>query len=54
VAAFYRWLPWLFYRFTAPVLRDRFLIFIPPHRVCSEVEKIVNWMAEILFAAEIA
>jgi hypothetical protein len=54
VTAFYAWLVRLFYSFGGPVRWDRFLIFIPPHRVCSEVEKIVYWMPEILFAPEIA
>jgi len=54
VAAFYALPECLFYSFAGPVRRGRFLIFCLLHRVRSEVEKIVHWMPEILFAAEIA
>ncbi len=53
MAAFYALSECLFYSFAGPVRRDRFLIFRLLHRVRSEVEKIVHWMPEILFAAEI-
>jgi len=54
VAAFYALLECLFYRFTHPIPRDRFHMFRLPLPIRSEVEKVVHWMAEILFAAEIA
>ena len=54
MAAFYPWLVCVFYSFAGPVRRDRFLIFRLLLRVRSEVEKVVHWMPEILFAAEIA
>jgi hypothetical protein len=54
VAAFYALSKRLFYSFAGPVRWDRFHIFRLLHRVRSEVEKIVHWMPEILFATEIA
>jgi hypothetical protein len=54
VAAFYPWLVCLFYSFTGLLRRDRFLMLRLLLRVRSEVEKIVYWMPEILFATEIA
>jgi len=54
VAAFYAWLLCLFYSFTGCGRRSRFIKFRRLLRVDSEVEKIVHWMPEILFAAEIA
>jgi hypothetical protein len=54
VAAFYPWLVCLFYSFVGPVHRDRFLAFRLLLPIRSEVEKVVHWMPEILFAAEIA
>jgi hypothetical protein len=54
VAAFYALPECLFYSFAGPVRRDRFLIFRLLHRVRSEVEKVVHWIPEILFAAQIA
>ncbi len=54
MAAFYARLLGLFYGFTGPVCRDRFLIFLWLHRIRSQVEKIVHWVPEVLFAAEIA
>jgi hypothetical protein len=54
VAAFYALPECLFYSFAGSVRRDRFHMFRLLHRVRSEVEKIVHWMPEILFAAEIA
>jgi hypothetical protein len=53
-AAFYPWLMYLFCSLCGPVCWNRFLAFLLPHRIRSEVEKIVYWMPEILFAAEIA
>ena len=52
--AFYAWLVYLFYRSAPAVCWGRFLVFLLPHRIHSEVEKVVYWMSEILFAAEIA
>jgi hypothetical protein len=52
VAAFYSWLVGRFYSFTGR--QCRFLMFGLLLCVRSEVEKIVHWMPEILFAAEIA
>jgi hypothetical protein len=43
-----------FYALSGPGRRDRLILFRLLHRVHSEVEKIVHWMPEILFAAEIA
>jgi hypothetical protein len=54
VAAFYPWLVCLFYSFAGPLRRDRFPMFRLLLSIHSEVEKIVYWMPEILFAAEIA
>jgi hypothetical protein len=55
VAAFYPLPRCLFYSFAGPVRRDRFhmlrRLLLP---IRSEVEKVVYWMPEILFAAEIA
>jgi hypothetical protein len=54
VAAFYALPECLFYSFAGPVRRDRFHIFRLLLAIRSEVEKVVHWMPEILFAAEIA
>src|SRR6266581_9773373 len=54
VAAFYALPECLFYSFAGPVRRDRFHIFRLLLPIRSEVEKVVHWMPEILFAAEIA
>jgi hypothetical protein len=54
VAAFYALFKQLFYSFTGTVRPDGFLIFLPPYLIRSEVEKIVYWVSEVLFAAEIA
>src|SRR5512142_886615 len=54
VAAIYPRLMYTFYRLYGPVCWNTFLAFLLPHRFHSEVEKIVYWMPEILFAAEIA
>jgi hypothetical protein len=54
VAAFYSWLLCLFYSFAGCVRPDRFIRLCLPLLVHSEIEKIVHWMPEILFAAEIA
>jgi hypothetical protein len=51
-AAFYSWLVGRFYSFTGR--QRRFLMFGLLLCVRSEIEKIVQWMPEILFAAEIA
>jgi hypothetical protein len=52
VAAFYSWLVGCFYSFTGR--QSRFLMFGLLLCVRSEIEKIVHWMPEVLFAAEIA
>ena len=54
MAAFYPWLMYLFYCLWGTVGRHRFLACLLPHRIHSEIKKIVYWMPEILFAAEIA
>jgi hypothetical protein len=54
VAVFYALPECLFYSFAGPIRRDRFLMFGLLHCVRSEVEKVVHWMPQILFAAEIA
>jgi hypothetical protein len=54
VAAFYPWLVYCFYSFAGHVRRDRFSLRRLPLRVCSEIEKIVHGMPEILLAAKIA
>jgi hypothetical protein len=54
VAVFYPSLVCLLYSFAGPVRRDTFVMFRLLLRVRSEVKKIVYWMPEILFAAEIA
>jgi hypothetical protein len=54
VAAFYALPECLFYSFAAPGRRDRFHLFRLLLSIRSEVEKIVHWIPEILFAAEIA
>jgi hypothetical protein len=54
VAAFYALLACPFYSVAGPGRRDRFITFRLLLRVPSEVEKIVHWMPEILFAAKIA
>ena len=51
---FYSWLILLFYSSTGSIRRNRFLTFLLPSGIGSEVEKVVHWMPEILFAAEIA
>jgi hypothetical protein len=53
VAAFYALLECLFYSFAGPLRRDRFHMFRLLLPIRSEVEKVVHWMPEILFAAEI-
>ena len=53
MAAFYPYLVHGFHSFAGRVRRNRFVVFRLLH-VRSEVEKIVHWMPEILFAAEIA
>ena len=54
MAAFYALLACPFYRVAGPGCLDRFITFRLLLRVHSEVEKIVHWMPEILFAAKIA
>jgi hypothetical protein len=54
VAAFYALPEYVFYNFASPVRRHRFHRFRLLLRIRSEVEKIVHWMSQILFAAEIA
>src|SRR5215472_15530765 len=54
VSAFYPWLVCLFYNSAGSLHRVTFLRFPLLLRIRSEVEKIVHWMSEILFAAEIA
>ena len=54
VAAFYAWLVCLFYNSADSLRRVTLLSFRLLLRDRSEVEKIVHWMPEILFAAEIA
>ena len=54
MAAFYPWLLCLFYSFAGPVRRDGFPMFRLLLPIRSEVEKVVYWMPEVLFAAEIA
>ena len=54
MAAFYPWPDCLFYSFAGLVRRNRFHMFRLPLPIRSEVEKVVYWMPEILFAAEIA
>ena len=51
--AFYPWLACLFYSSTSSVCRDRFFASLLLLRIRSEVEEIVDWMSQILFAAEI-
>jgi hypothetical protein len=54
VAAFYALPECLFYTFAVLVRRDRFHRFrLLLLTIRSEVEKVVQWMPEILFAAEI-
>jgi len=53
VAAFYPYLVHGFHSFAGRVRRNRFVVFRLLH-VRSEVEKIVHWVAKILFATEIA
>jgi hypothetical protein len=53
VAAFYPWLVCLFYGSARSVRWNTFLVFRLLLCVRSKVEKIVHWMPEILFAAEI-
>ena len=54
VAALCPWLMRLFYSFAGLHRRNRFPMFRLLLRVRSEVEKIINGMAEILLAAEVA
>jgi hypothetical protein len=54
VAAFYPLLGCSFYSIAGPGRRDRFITFRLLLRVHSEIEKIVHWVPEILFAAKIA
>ena len=54
MAAFYALPECLFYSFAGPGCRDRFIKFFLLLPLRSEVEKVVHWMPEILFAAEIA
>ena len=54
MAAFYALPECLFYSFPGRVRRNRFFIFRLLLLIRSEVEKIVHWMPQILFAAEIA
>ena len=54
VAAFYPWLVCLFHNSAHSVRGGAFLRFRLLLRIRSEVYKIVDWMPEILFAAEIA
>ena len=54
MAAFYALPASLFYSFAGPVRRDRLHMFRRLLPVRSEVEKVVHWMPEILFAAETA
>jgi hypothetical protein len=54
VAAFYASAKWLFYSFDGAVRRRRLLALRRLQRVCSEVEKIVHRMTEVLFAAEVS
>ena len=54
MAAFYALPECLFYSFAGPVRRERFHMFRLRLPIRSEVEKVVHWMPEILFAAEIA
>jgi hypothetical protein len=53
VAAFYAECRCFFYSFTGPVRRHRFHMLCLLLPIGSEVDKIVYWMPEILFAAEI-
>ncbi len=53
VAAFYSWLLRLFYSFAGHVCRTRVLMLGLLLGIHSEVEQVVYWMTEILFAAEI-
>jgi hypothetical protein len=50
VAAFYPLPSCLFYRDCGGFI----IVFLPAPPVCSEIKKVVHWMAEILFATEIA
>ena len=54
VAAFYAFSECLFHTVAGPRRRHRFILFRLLLRIHSEIEKIVHWMSEILFAAEIA
>jgi hypothetical protein len=54
VTAFYALLACPLYSVVGPGPWDRFITFRLSLRVHSEVEKIVHWMPEILFAAKIA
>ena len=53
MAAFYSGLVFLFYSSIASVRRDRSLMLLVLLGIRSEIEKVVYWMPEILFAAEI-
>jgi hypothetical protein len=54
VAAFYARFASTFYRLTGSGWGNSFSLFCGLLRINSEVEKIVHWMPEILFAAQIA
>ena len=54
MAAFYALPECLFYSFAVLVRRGRFRMFSLLLPIRSEVEEVVHWMPEILFAAEIA
>ena len=54
MAAFYRLPRCLFYGIGRLHCGGFIIVFLRPPTVCSEIEKVVHWMSEILFAAEIA
>src|SRR6202047_2408753 len=54
VAAFYPLPRCLFYRIGRFHCVGFIIVFLRPTPVCSEIKKVVHWMSEILFAAEIA
>jgi len=54
MAAFYSLSNRVFYSFAGHVRRDTFLIFLLIQRARSEIEQLVYWMLEILFASQIA
>src|SRR4029077_10528344 len=53
-AAFYAWFLRFFYSFAGRGRRDRVIPLRLLPRVHSEIEKIIQWLREILLAAEIA